>query len=252
MKYSEPVSELFSLDYPEDDDVMDYKSLGITTNHINDLMRMATDADLLNSADDEDDSGFWAAIHAWFALGQLGCTDVIPNILELVEKYDFDLVFDRDFPKVFCLIGHSAIPILRDFINDETKFHDSRSYAIEGLGHVGKSNKSYRDECVAILTDFIAKPSIPDLAGIAVSVLIDFDARESISVIKNAFDQGYVDIDITGDLEDVEVDLGIRKRRSTPRPHYNALPCEVSIPKVGQNDPCPCGSGKEFKKCCLH
>lgn len=21
-------------------------------------------------------------------------------------------------------------------------------------------------------------------------------------------------------------------------------------PKVGRNDPCPCGSGKKFKKCC--
>ena len=22
--------------------------------------------------------------------------------------------------------------------------------------------------------------------------------------------------------------------------------------KIGRNDPCPCGSGKKFKKCCLH
>jgi len=22
--------------------------------------------------------------------------------------------------------------------------------------------------------------------------------------------------------------------------------------KVGRNDPCPCGSGKKYKKCCLH
>ena len=22
--------------------------------------------------------------------------------------------------------------------------------------------------------------------------------------------------------------------------------------KVGRNDPCPCGSGKKFKKCCIH
>ena len=24
-----------------------------------------------------------------------------------------------------------------------------------------------------------------------------------------------------------------------------------TMPKVGRNDPCPCGSGKKFKKCCL-
>lgn len=23
-------------------------------------------------------------------------------------------------------------------------------------------------------------------------------------------------------------------------------------PRVGRNDPCPCGSGKKYKKCCLH
>ncbi|MBQ8412376.1 MAG: SEC-C domain-containing protein, partial [Lachnospiraceae bacterium] len=24
----------------------------------------------------------------------------------------------------------------------------------------------------------------------------------------------------------------------------------IKPPKVGRNDPCPCGSGKKFKKCC--
>ena len=23
------------------------------------------------------------------------------------------------------------------------------------------------------------------------------------------------------------------------------------MPKIGRNDPCPCGSGKKYKKCCL-
>ena len=29
-------------------------------------------------------------------------------------------------------------------------------------------------------------------------------------------------------------------------------PLRHSEPKIGRNDPCPCGSGKKFKKCCLH
>ena len=29
-------------------------------------------------------------------------------------------------------------------------------------------------------------------------------------------------------------------------------PIERANPKVGRNDPCPCGSGKKFKKCCLN
>jgi SEC-C motif-containing protein len=30
----------------------------------------------------------------------------------------------------------------------------------------------------------------------------------------------------------------------------DSLPAEKNAPKVGRNDPCPCGSGKKFKKCC--
>lgn len=29
-------------------------------------------------------------------------------------------------------------------------------------------------------------------------------------------------------------------------------PIVNSEPKVGRNDPCPCGSGRKYKKCCLH
>jgi uncharacterized protein len=29
-------------------------------------------------------------------------------------------------------------------------------------------------------------------------------------------------------------------------------PVRRSMPRVGRNDPCPCGSGRKYKKCCLH
>jgi preprotein translocase subunit SecA len=28
------------------------------------------------------------------------------------------------------------------------------------------------------------------------------------------------------------------------------LPTRRDVPKVGRNEPCPCGSGKKFKACC--
>ena len=31
----------------------------------------------------------------------------------------------------------------------------------------------------------------------------------------------------------------------------HGLPPARSSRKIGRNDPCPCGSGKKFKKCCL-
>ena len=40
----------------------------------------------------------------------------------------------------------------------------------------------------------------------------------------------------------------IQKQGKNTDSNYNAL---SSLPKVGRNDPCPCGSGKKYKKCCL-
>jgi uncharacterized protein YecA (UPF0149 family) len=33
--------------------------------------------------------------------------------------------------------------------------------------------------------------------------------------------------------------------------HHGIAPYVRATLKVGRNDPCPCGSGKKYKKCCL-
>jgi uncharacterized protein YecA (UPF0149 family) len=105
----------------------------------------------------------------------------------------------------------------------------------------------------------------PALNGFAVSALIDLEAVEAIAAIRDAFRHKLVDISIAGDEEDVEIALRLRERRATPRPSYQMMPASQFGPsdesrdtdvsprpaKVGRNDPCPCGSGKKYKKCCL-
>jgi len=60
----------------------------------------------------------------------------------------------------------------------------------------------------------------------------------------------YADYDAELDkmLDDDEAPEGL----AWARPVDSALPQTVvrTTPKVGRNDPCPCGSGKKFKKCC--
>lgn len=43
--------------------------------------------------------------------------------------------------------------------------------------------------------------------------------------------------------------LGQQAQESAPEPRIE-LPIRRELPKVGRNDPCPCGSGKKFKSCC--
>lgn len=66
-------------------------------------------------------------------------------------------------------------------------------------------------------------------------------------------------MDIDADLERLapdmipvlvhELHIARRALASTPAP---AAPANQNLKNVGRNDPCPCGSGKKFKKCCLN
>jgi len=37
---------------------------------------------------------------------------------------------------------------------------------------------------------------------------------------------------------------------SSQEQETSQLPVKREEPKVGRNEPCPCGSGKKYKKCC--
>jgi SWIM/SEC-C metal-binding protein len=43
------------------------------------------------------------------------------------------------------------------------------------------------------------------------------------------------------DISDVQKLLGIKSEN---------VKTIVNAPQIGRNDPCPCGSGKKYKKCC--
>jgi len=42
-----------------------------------------------------------------------------------------------------------------------------------------------------------------------------------------------------------------REQLARRHAYASSLPLVRETPKVGRNDPCPCGSGKKYKKCCL-
>ena len=61
---------------------------------------------------------------------------------------------------------------------------------------------------------------------------------------------------VVPDETDLETALSLIDRTSLPiteePPDFDAPPAPIrAAPRVGRNDPCPCGSGKKYKKCCL-
>jgi uncharacterized protein YecA (UPF0149 family) len=54
----------------------------------------------------------------------------------------------------------------------------------------------------------------------------------------------------TGEPFDLDDAYAFEQPARPPLPIYEKpVPVRVA-PKVGRNEPCPCGSGKKFKKCC--
>jgi preprotein translocase subunit SecA len=58
-------------------------------------------------------------------------------------------------------------------------------------------------------------------------------------------------------MKEIEEKESARRRKRIPDPAADARP-RIAFPpsglatgRVGRNDPCPCGSGKKYKKCCL-
>ncbi len=122
-----------------------------------------------------------------------------------------------------------------------------------------------------------------DFLGLFIADLMNVKAVDLLDDIKILFDKEYVGYGICGSYEDVVTAITSEescifrlKDINTIQQHYEylvdnwykshdfKLPIEtyeadilndndkpVLSKKVGRNDPCPCGSGKKYKKCCL-
>ena len=57
--------------------------------------------------------------------------------------------------------------------------------------------------------------------------------------------------EITPNVREIHAFWLARREASSTR-ETTRTPTRRHQPRIGRNDPCPCGSGKKFKKCCLH
>ena len=270
--YSGPVEQLLTLGDPRERrgaEWLKYSELGLTQEHVPELIHMVTD-DALHWADG-DSLEVWAPLHAWRALGQLRTEDAIQPLLSVLDAYgDEDWVME-ELPIVFSMIGAPALAVLVNYLADASHGTWARITAAHSVEQIGTTNPKVRNEAIASLTGQLKQyvANDPELNGFLVNYLVDLRATGAVATMREAFQQDRVDCTIMGDFQDVEIALGLRQHRLTP-PVYRTLgemsssrfndsdwdqyqaPVVRTLPKVGRNAPCPCGSGKKYKKCCLN
>ena len=125
-----------------------------------------------------------------------------------------------------------------------------------------------------LLAEIFSTSQSPVINAFAIGICTDNQLTEHYEAIAKCYKDRLVDIDHLADLEDVEIAFGMRTERETEREltemqkqfqktresmdlylerdEPELMPFVNNEEKISRNDPCPCGSGKKYKKCCMH
>ncbi|MGN0709968.1 MAG: preprotein translocase subunit SecA, partial [Anaerovoracaceae bacterium] len=112
------------------------------------------------------------------------------------------------------------------------------AYAKEGFDMFDAMNAEIRQETVTYCY--------------SVTLETDTERRSVISVSEERKDE-FVDDAEELEEEQAQENAGAGPQRSAEVPDRDSKPETIrrEHPKVGRNDPCPCGSGKKYKNCCM-
>ena len=240
-----------------------YSSIGATEEDIPELINLATNLELFES---ELETECWIPMHAWRILGELCAKDSIKPLIERFDHYyECDWAYD-ELPRIIAGIGGvDFLGKISNHLLDKSRDDYSRLMAAETIKEIAKNHPDKEDMCLDVIVNCLGESNaeLDSFNGLLISILVDLRAVSRIDDIRRAFNNDMVDISLNGDIEDIEIRLGLRKSRETERAKFvipNLSRFFESIEtndnnyhytKTGRNDPCPCGSGQKYKKCCL-
>jgi hypothetical protein len=215
------------------------------------LVAMATD-ERLHFAE-QDDPEVWAPLHAVRLLGELAAAEAVEPLLPLFG-WDDDWLATA-LPEAYGRIGRPALEPLRALLRDREWDLYARARAASGLVKIAEYHPALRSEAVGALEAQLgpAETVTTDdatLSGFIISDLLDIKALEALPAMRRAFEEDRVDPSIV-DYQYVEEELGLAPARPRSPLAIPALPPpERAARKIDRNEPCPCGSGKKYKRCC--
>lgn len=220
--YPPPIDQLLTNGEPEGSGLEDwpnYLERGLGPEHIDDLIRLATDQEVRWGGEDEEALEIWGPVHAWRALGQLRAKAAIEPLTPLFETKEYDEWAMEELPQVYALLGPAAIPALTAYIDNALDHSaDTRISAVTSLEAIGRRWPEARAACLASLTgqlELFAETD-PEVNGFLINALIELEAVEAAPLIERAFAAKSVDLLIVGDWDDVQIELGLKPSPEVP------------------------------------
>lgn len=205
------------------------------------------------------------------------------NFLDLLAD---DFLTDG-LSRVLASVCGGELSGIQSLIENEKTDQWVRGAALQSLVTLVATGQKGRDEIIGYFTQLFRGKLVREWSHVwdaLVSCTCDLYPMELIEDIKQAFADGLVDPRFIG-LKNVQSDLSLGREHAMARlagDHHRRLvedtaaemewwacfenerktpaidplerlataPVKRAQPKVGRNEPCPCGSGKKYKKCC--
>jgi len=283
-RYSGNVAKLLTLGRAQLDPrgAFSYREdVGIDESDTEQLLKLADDMDIYHyvygDVGDDEVKEFFGVIHAWKALSELKAPEAKVYFIKRFEAYDFDDPDEWIIGEIRPLIApyrHDMFAHIVQYVEDAQHSEWVRMEYMEIIKDMIEAKEVELSEVNLFLAKLVKVCNNSIVNAGAISLCMDFGLTEHHELIKECFERKEVDIDHIGDLEDIE--FGMRTERETKKEltemqkqwqktlqgidmdnvlEYDEpklMPSVNMEEKVGRNDPCPCGSGKKYKKCCMN
>ncbi len=160
--------------------------------------------------------------------------------------------------------GEVALSYLKKLLADPNP--TMRAIIGDTLRILAEEQEECAAQCLSLLLIALKAENDLDVATCFVANIMDVGTAEDLPAIREAYAQGRIDEELLP-LEEVEAHFNSShpdlpflfskpevadkqvsdQEEESEEPKSQPFVAEV---KAGRNDPCPCGSGKKYKKCC--
>ena len=226
-----------------------------------------------------DDPAYELSAYAFFLLAQFQEQMAFPKLLQMLtlDKDSLELEFGdmiTNMGNILYSTYDGNISAAKTIIIDSSLDPFAREAPLKLLEGLLRDGRLSREETVGFLRERLA--SLGDgedeeiFGSMVVSLIANNDLYELTEDVREAFRLGKIDLmrlgcfdsffdylynetkpdEYTRLITDTAQELSrwaCFKEDKPSKPSIN----DIMSWKVGRNDPCPCGSGKKFKKCCL-
>ncbi|MCL2206125.1 MAG: DUF1186 domain-containing protein [Treponema sp.] len=235
-----------------------------------------------------EDSSYDLYFYAIYLLAQFREKQAFSKLIRLLKKekeildYFLGDVITDGSSRCLCSVYDGNLELLKELIEDTNAYEYARNAALETYGFITRGDPVARKEMIDYLRRYIheqLKDDTSSMPSFVSSVVLEEHIFELIPDIKFLYDRNLIDhffhggydsfldfiFDYQLETKNIFIDDVIEelqhwaKYQQKPKPQPSLPvekppagdPVQKTKKKIGRNDPCPCNSGKKYKKCCL-